>query len=61
MDHRTVAKLEEKLTTAIDEVLSSLGKQRLPMLPTHHTIHLMAKAAVTVYEAAAENRPPPRP
>ena len=28
---------------------------KLPLLPSRHTMHLMAKAAVTVYEAAVEN------
>ncbi len=29
--------------------------KRLPLLRSHHTMNLMAKAAVTVYEAAFEN------
>jgi len=28
----------------------------LPLLPSQQTMHLMAKAAVTVYEAAVENQ-----
>jgi hypothetical protein len=31
-----------------------MGLQKLPLLPSHHTMHLMAKAAVAVYEAAVE-------
>jgi hypothetical protein len=31
-----------------------MGLKRLPLLPSQQTMHLMAKAAVTVYEAAAE-------
>jgi hypothetical protein len=30
--------------------------KKLPLLPARHTMHLMAKAAVTVYEAAVENQ-----
>jgi len=33
-----------------------MGLKKLPLLPSQHTMHLMAKAAVTVYEAAVENR-----
>ena len=32
----------------------SSGPQ-LPLFPSHQTMHLMAKAAVAVYEAAVEN------
>jgi hypothetical protein len=28
------------------------------LLPSHHTVQMMAKAAVAVYEAAVENRRP---
>lgn len=30
--------------------------KKLPLLPNRRTMHLMAKAAVTVYEAAMENK-----
>lgn len=33
-----------------------MGIKKLPLLPDRHTMHMMAKAAVTVYEAAVENR-----
>jgi hypothetical protein len=33
-----------------------MGLKKLPLLPSYHTIHLMAKAAVTVYEAAVINQ-----
>jgi hypothetical protein len=33
-----------------------MGLKKLPILPTRHTMHLMAKASVTVYEAAVENQ-----
>ena len=52
MDHKTVEKLESKIEDAIAEVIISMGLKKLPLLPARHTMHLMAKAAVTVYEAA---------
>ena len=55
MDPKIVAKLEEKIEGAIAEVIVKMGLQKLPLLPSQHTLHLMAKAAVTVYEAAIEN------
>jgi hypothetical protein len=56
MDQRTVEKLEGKIEEAIAEVIMKMGLKKLPLLPAHHTMHLMAKAAVAVYEAAVENR-----
>jgi uncharacterized membrane protein len=56
MDHKTVEKLESKIEDAIATVIISMGLKRLPLLPNDHTMHLMAKAAVTVYEAAVENQ-----
>lgn len=35
-----------------------MGFKKLPLLSSGHTMHLMAKAAVTVYEAAVENQRP---
>jgi hypothetical protein len=35
-----------------------MGLKKLPLLPSRHTMHLMAKAAVTVYEAAVDNQRP---
>ena len=58
MDPRTVEKLEEKLKEAIAEVVMKMGLKKLPLLPSDRTMHLMAKAAVTVYEAAVENQRP---
>jgi hypothetical protein len=40
---------------AIAEVIVRMGLKRLPLLPARHTMHLMAKAAVAVYEAAVDN------
>lgn len=55
MDHKVVEKLEVKIEKAIAEIMSGMGSRKLPMIPDRHTMHLMAKAAVTVYEAAVEN------
>jgi hypothetical protein len=58
MDQHIVGKLEDDIEKAVAEVIVRLGLKRLPLLPSRRTIHLMAKAAVAVYEAAAEE---PRP
>jgi hypothetical protein len=55
MDSKTVEKLEGKVEEAIAEIIVKMGLKRLPLLPAHHTMHLMAKAAVTVHEAAVED------
>ena len=55
MDQKVVRKLEKEIESAVAEVIVGLGLRRLPLLPTRRTMHLMAKAAVTVYEAAVEN------
>lgn len=56
MEPKTVAKLEEKIEEAIAEIVIKMGVKKLPLLPSGHTMHLVAKAAVTVYEAAVENQ-----
>ena len=57
MDPKTVKKLEEKIEEAIAEVIVvKMGLKKLPLLPARHTMHLMSKAAVSVYEAAVANR-----
>jgi len=58
MDPKTVEKLEKKLEDAIAETIVKMGYKKLPLLPDRHTMHLMAKAAVTIYEAAVENHRP---
>ncbi len=58
MDQKTVDKLEESVEEAIAEVVVKMGLKKLPLLPDRRTTHLMAKAAVTVYEAAVENHQP---
>ena len=65
MDPKTIEKLEGRIEEAIAEIIVKMGLKKLPLLPSRHTIHLMAKAAVAVYEAADENydrvRPPEEP
>lgn len=56
LDEKTVRKLEGKLKDAIAQVIVKMGLKRLPLLPSDQTMHLMAKAATAVYEAAAANR-----
>lgn len=56
MDQQTVRQLEDELEEAIDDVMSRLGVSRLPLVPSARTMHLMAKAAVAVYETAVENQ-----
>ena len=55
MDPKTVEELEDKIEDAIAEIIAKMGVRRLPLLPSQLTTHLMAKAAVAVYEAAVEN------
>lgn len=56
MEQKVVRKLEAKLEDAIAEVIVGMGLKHLPLVPSRQTMHLMAKAAVTVYEAAVENQ-----
>jgi hypothetical protein len=56
MDQSTVRNLEDEIEEAIEEMMAKLGPKHLPFRPSKKTMHLMAKAAVTIYEAAAENR-----
>lgn len=55
MEPKTVRKLEDKLVYAIADVIMTMGLKRLPLLPSHHTMQMMAKAAAAVYETAVEN------
>ena len=59
MDEKTVRRLERELAEGIAEVVIRLGLRRLPLLPSQQTMHLMAKAAVAVYESAVENQHEP--
>ncbi len=54
MDQKTVRKLEKELYEAIAEVICRLGLKKLPLLPSHRTMEMMAKAAVAVYERAVD-------
>ena len=58
MDQKTVEKLEGRIEEAIAEIIVKVGLKKLPLLPASRTMHLMAKAAVAVYEAAVENQQP---
>ncbi len=54
MDSKTVEKLESKIEDAIAEIIVKMGLRKLPLLPSRRTMHLMAKAAVAVYQVAVE-------
>jgi hypothetical protein len=55
MDQKAVSALEEDLERAMLSVIMKAVKgRRIPLLPSQRTIHLMAKAAVVVYETAVE-------
>ena len=54
IDQKTVRKLEKELYEAIADVIRRLGLKKLPLLPSHRTMEMMAKAAVAVYEGAVE-------
>ena len=56
MDAKIVNNLESELEEAVAEVVRKMGMKRLPLIPSHQTMHLMSKAAVTVYETAVENQ-----
>jgi MinD-like ATPase involved in chromosome partitioning or flagellar assembly len=55
MDPKTVRRLEKRLYNAIADVICDMGLKKLPLLPSQHTMEMMAKAATAVYEAAEEN------
>jgi hypothetical protein len=54
MDQKTVDRLEREIEQAIAGVVTRLGLKKLPFLPSHQTIRMMAKAAVAVYEAEVD-------
>ena len=57
MDPKTVRKLERDLEKAIVEVVVHRNKNwNYPLMPSQHTMQMMAKAAAAVYEAAVENQ-----
>jgi hypothetical protein len=55
MDPKIVESLEDRMEEAVAEIIVKMGVKKLPLLPCRRTMHLMAKAAVAVYEAAVEN------
>ena len=56
MEQKAVSNLEREIEKAVAEAIMKMGMERLPLLPSQQTMHLMAKAAVSVYEAAVEAR-----
>ena len=56
MEPGQVRRLESQVEDALSSIFEQLAAQ-LPLSPTQRTMHLMAKAAVTVYETAVENQP----
>ena len=58
LDKKSVERLEDRLEEAIEAAMQSLGGKKLPLIPSRETVHLMAKAATAVYEAAVENADP---
>jgi len=61
MDPKTVEKVEGKIEDAIAEIIVKMKLRKLPLLPSRRTMHLMAKAAVAVYEVAVETHDSERP
>ena len=57
MTGEMIEKLEDQIEEALDLVIGK-SKKSLPLFPSRETLHLMAKAAVTVYEAAIANQQP---
>lgn len=59
MEAHLVRKLEEEISEAIAVIMLRRSKGfEAPLVPSQRTMHLMAKAAVAVYEAVAESRTP---
>ena len=55
MDQKAVTALEGDIEGAIlGVIMKGVKGRRILLLPSHRTIHLMAKAAVVVYETAVE-------
>ena len=54
MEPKTVHKLEKALEKPILDAVCNLGLKKLPLLPSHGTVQMMAKAAAAVYEGAVE-------
>jgi hypothetical protein len=56
MKPNVVEKLEEVLERAIADALDSKKIKKLPVKPRKEITHLMAKAAVAVYEGVVEGK-----
>jgi len=57
MAPKTVRKLEHDLEKVIVEVVvAGNQKRKYPLMPSQHTMQMMAKAAAAVYEVAVENQ-----
>ena len=56
MKPNVVEQLEDLLEQAITDALESKKIQKLPVKPGREITHLMAKAAVAVYEGVVEGR-----
>ena len=56
MKPNIVEKLEELLEQAIADALDSKKLKKLPVKPRKQITHLMAKAAVAVYEGVVEGK-----
>ena len=55
MDQNVVKRLEREIEKAILEVVCRMGLKKLPLLPSHQTMRMMAKASIAVYEGAIDN------
>ncbi len=59
MDHRLVETLEREIKEALAVIVLRRTKGAgMPLPPSPRTMHLMAKAAVAVYEAVVDERRP---
>lgn len=56
MNPNLIEQLEDLLEKAIADALESKKIKKLPVKPRREITHLMAKAAVAVYEAVVEGR-----
>ncbi len=56
LDQKLVRKFEDEIEESIASIVGRPEFSKLPLVPSQQTMHLMAKAAVAVYEAAVDNR-----
>ncbi|QDV70522.1 hypothetical protein Poly24_42460 [Rosistilla carotiformis] len=57
MEPRIVDQVERQIEAALAKLFEQPSHASLPLHPSRKTLHLMAKAAATVFETAVENRP----